>query len=181
MHSIFRFIKYIVRMKPILILVFVFLACVSEDPITFSKEALTDVFLTENDTEITFSEILETHKGETVFIDVWATWCKDCIKGMPKLKMLQSEFPDVRFVYLSLDKTISSWKKGIDKYELGGEHYYISSGWKGPFGNGIDLDWIPRYMVVNPQGQISVFRAIKADDQALMNTLRALNINSNKN
>jgi thiol-disulfide isomerase/thioredoxin len=167
-------------MKPILILVFIFLACVSEDPTSFTEKTLADVFLTENDTEISFSEILESHSGETIFIDVWATWCKDCIVGMPKLKMLESEFPDVRFVYLSLDKTIPSWKKGIKKYKLGGEHYYISSGWKGPFGDGIDLDWIPRYMVVNPEGEISVFRAIKTDDKAMMNNLKTLTANSIK-
>ncbi len=161
-------------MKPIFILAFVFLACVSEDPTSFNEETLSDVFLTENNTEITFGEVLEANKGEIVFIDVWATGCKDCIVGMPKLKMLKSEFPDVQFVYLSLDKTIPSWKKGIEKYELEGEHYYVSSGWKGHFGDGIDLDWIPRYMVVNPEGEISVYRAIKADDKDMFKTLKAL-------
>ena len=79
--------KFVI-MKAVLLLVFVFLACVSEDPISFTEETLADVFLTENDTEITFGEVLEAHKGENIFIDVWATWCKDCIVGMPKLKML---------------------------------------------------------------------------------------------
>jgi len=167
-------------MKPILLLAFAFFACVSDDPVSFTEETLADVFLTENNTEITFSEILETHKGETILIDVWATWCKDCIVGMPKLKMLEAEFPEVQFVYLSLDKTIPNWKKGVEKYKLGGEHYYVSSGWKGPFGDGIDLDWIPRYMVVNPEGAISVFRAIKADDTGMMDNLKALTAKSNK-
>ncbi|MCB0468992.1 MAG: TlpA family protein disulfide reductase, partial [Aequorivita sp.] len=55
----------------------------------FSEAALNEKFFSENDVEISFSEILQQYKGKTVFIDIWASWCKDCIVGMPKVQKLR--------------------------------------------------------------------------------------------
>ena len=154
--------KYILTLCSLLMMF-----CSPAQETSFSAEALSDVFIAEDNTEVAFSEILEQHVGSTILIDVWAGWCKDCIIGMPKVKELQKNHNEVVFVFLSLDKTTTSWKKAMETFEVVGENYYISSGWKGPFCSGIDLDWIPRYMVVNPEGEISVFKAIKADDKRL--------------
>ncbi|RMA57831.1 TlpA family protein disulfide reductase [Ulvibacter antarcticus] len=141
--------------------------------LTFSEEALNDVFLSEANEETTFSEVLQKYRGKTVVIDIWATWCKNCITGMPKVKKLQKKYKDVTFLFLSLDKDTESWKKGISKYEMEGEHYYIPSGWKGGFCSTINLDWIPRYMIVNPKGVISLYKAIKADDKKIAKILNS--------
>ncbi len=137
----------------------------------FTEAALNDVFVTENNEEITLSEILQQYKGKTVFIDVWASWCKDCIAGMPKVQKLREENPEVVFLFLSLDKETESWKHGIEKYGVIGENYFIPSGWKGPFCSSIDLDWIPRYMVINPKGEISLYKAIETNDENLLKEL----------
>lgn len=139
---------------------------------TFSEAALNDVFLSENGKEISFSEILQLYKGKTVFIDIWAGWCKDCIEGMPKVQALRIENPEVVFLFLSLDKNVESWKRAKEKYEVVGENYFIPSGWKGPFCSSIELDWIPRYIILNPEGEIIVYKAIEANDE---NLLRELN------
>ena len=89
------------------------LNCQTEPVTTFSDEALNDEFITLDESVVPFSKILEKHKGETIFIDVWASWCKDCIKSIPKLKELQNNYPNTTYVYLSLDKSINAWKKGI--------------------------------------------------------------------
>ena len=137
----------------------------------FTEKALADVFISETGEEIPFSEILEKHKGKTVFIDIWASWCKDCIKGMPKVKALQKNNKEVVYLNLSLDKEMKSWKRGIKKYKVVGENYFISSGWKGDFCSSIDLDWIPRYMIVNKEGDISLYKAIEADDPQLLSEI----------
>ena len=138
---------------------------------SFSEAALNEKFLSENNVEISFSEILQQYKGKTVFIDVWASWCKDCIVGMPKVQKLREENPEVVFLFLSLDKEIESWKHGIEKYGVVGENYFIPAGWKGDFCSSIDLDWIPRYMVVNPEGEISLYKAIETNDENLLKEL----------
>ncbi|MAB57553.1 MAG: alkyl hydroperoxide reductase [Aequorivita sp.] len=139
---------------------------------SFSEAALNEKFLSENNVEISFSEILQQYKGKTVFIDIWASWCKDCIVGMPKVQKLREENPEVVFLFLSLDKEIESWKHGIEKYGVVGENYFIPEGWKGDFCSSIDLDWIPRYMVVNAEGEISLYKAIETDDKNLLSALK---------
>ena len=163
-------------MKKIVFIVIVTLFSFSTvaQEITFSKEALADTLKTLDNSEKTFSEILNTYKGKTILIDVWAGWCKDCVGGLPKVKKLQKKNKNVVFLFLSLDKTSESWKKAIDVFKIKGEHYFIQSGWKGALCSSIDLDWIPRYMIVNPEGKINLFKAVKADDEKIENILQGL-------
>ncbi len=158
-------------MKTVILFLF-FITIAQAQETSFTKEALNDVFLSENGKEITLSETLKQYQGKTVFIDVWASWCKDCIAGMPKVQKLRKENPDIVFLFLSLDKETDSWKHGIEKYGVIGENYFITSGWKGALCSSIDLDWIPRYMIVNPDGKISLYKAIKTDDANLLKALK---------
>jgi thiol-disulfide isomerase/thioredoxin len=169
-------------MKYLLVLcAFVFTSCSQgQDLVVFPQEALNDVFLAQDGAEVKFEELLDKYKGKTIFIDLWASWCRDCIKAMPKVNVLQEEFKDVVFVFLSLDKTARAWERGIKKYNVKGAHYFISKGWKSPFCDAIDLDWIPRYMVVNSSAEISVYRAIETGDFRLQNALESTNISEKK-
>ncbi|MDA9875380.1 MAG: TlpA family protein disulfide reductase [Flavobacteriaceae bacterium] len=160
--------------KSLLVFLFVttLLSCQNRVETQFSEAALNDEFVTLNGDSVLFKTILEKHLGNTVFIDVWASWCKDCLEGLPSVKELQQKHPEVDFVYLSLDKTQKAWKKGIDRLEIKGDHYFMQSGWKGAMGTFLDLDWIPRYMIIDKQGSIKVFKAIKTTDITLLNNLK---------
>lgn len=166
-------------MKKLIVSFFVALgliSCSNAQKTEFSKEALANKMLSADGTELVFSDILKKYEGKTVIIDIWASWCPDCVKGMPKVVELQKQFPDVVYLFLSYDKTPESWSKGIEKYGVQGEHYLILSKWKGgTFSNSIDLDWIPRYMVLNKKGEISLYKAIEADDEKLISTIKNLN------
>ena len=150
------------------------LGCAQNEETTFKKEALLNAMLTIENEQIKFTEILKKYEGKTVVIDVWASWCSDCIKGMPKVKSLQEQYPDVVYLFISMDKTYDAWKSGIQKHQLEGEHYLTSDGMKGVFGKSINLDWIPRYMVVDKTGRIILYKAIEADDKNLIKTLESL-------
>lgn len=146
--------------------------CQSEFPTTFSKSALEDTLLQLSGEPISFESILDKNSGSYVLIDIWASWCKDCRKGLPKLQELQKKYPNMAYVFLSLDKSINAWKKGIESYNIVGEHYFMSSGWEGPLGQFLNLDWIPRYMIIDPNGKILVFRAIKTTNKNLIKHLK---------
>lgn len=146
------------------------LSCTSQEPFVFSEKALNDTFITLDGESIPFKQILENHKGKTIVIDVWASWCKDCLASLPKLKELQKTNQEIVFVFLSLDKGIDRWKKGIEKHQLEGNHYFMQSGWKGDFGKFLDLDWIPRYLVVDENQNIIVFKEIEVNNN-LKNSL----------
>lgn len=163
------------RMKKVnylLILLLSIFSCNTEVPTQFSEEALNDTFITPQGESVAFKDILEVYKGKTIVIDIWASWCGDCIKGMPKVKALQKDYKDVVYVFLSLDRSQGAWKRGIKKYNVKGAHYFMQSGWKGAFGNFVNLNWIPRYMVINKQGNIELFKAVKADNDKLIEALK---------
>ncbi|WP_345277976.1 TlpA disulfide reductase family protein [Litoribaculum gwangyangense] len=158
-------------MNYLIILLISILSCNTETPAKFSEEALNDTFVTLEGNHIPFKEALETYKGQTLLIDIWASWCGDCIKGMPKVKTLQKEYKDVTYIFLSLDRNQEAWKRGIKKYDVVGEHFFMQSGWDGAFGEFVNLNWIPRYMVVDKQGNIKLFKAVNADDEKIKEIL----------
>ena len=79
--------------KIFLIVLLVFTVCSCETPTQFSEEALQENFLDWNENEVIFKEIINQYKGKKVLIDVWASWCKDCIVGLPNLRKFQKENP----------------------------------------------------------------------------------------
>ncbi|WP_093023478.1 TlpA family protein disulfide reductase [Pustulibacterium marinum] len=163
--------------KIIAILVFFTVANLSAQKTSFSDKALAEKMVTLDGKQISFENILNEYKGKTVVIDVWASWCSDCIKGMPNVKKLQEEYgnEDTVFLFLSLDRVEDSWHKGIEKYNVEGEHYFIQAGWKASkFCADIELDWIPRYMIVDKEGNIAYYKAIKANDEQFINHLKFL-------
>lgn len=150
------------------------LSCAQKEETSFRKEGLENVMVNKDNQPIAFSEILKKYEGKNIVIDVWASWCSDCIKGMPKVKALQEKYPDATYLFISMDKTYDAWLKGIEKYEVKGEHYLTSDGMKGIFGKSINLDWIPRYMVVDKSGKIVLYKVIEADDEKLIKILESL-------
>jgi len=143
----------------------------------FKQEALSQVFHKLDGSTITFKEILAQYTGKNILIDVWAAWCPDCIKALPEIKAIKAEFPDVVFVNLSLDKTPEAWKEAIEKYGIEGEQFHLNDEkrMKGTFGQAIELNWIPRYIVINKEGKIELFNATEknfGDIKALLNTLQ---------
>lgn len=140
----------------------------------FSQEALNDPFSTLDDKTTTLEDVLAKHQGKTIFIDVWASWCGDCREGIPGVQELQEKYgKEVTFVWISLDRSKDAWKNAVEKYNLQGDHYFVDKGWKGSaFCSSIELDWIPRYMIVGPDGEIELYKAIKTNDKTLLETLK---------
>jgi thiol-disulfide isomerase/thioredoxin len=151
------------------------ISCSNAQKKEFSAEALKEQMTSMDGNKFTLQEILNKHKGKTIVIDVWASWCPDCIKGMPKMLALQEKYPQIAYVFLSYDKTPEAWQAGISKYNVRGDHYLIMSNWKGGgFKEYSDIDWIPRYIVVDKTGKVALYRAIEADEEQLITTLNTL-------
>lgn len=124
--------------------------------------------------KVRLGEIINQHIGQPLVIDVWATWCPDCIKAIPATKELMASHPEAKIVYLSVDRERAKWNDGIKKYDLQGAHYFIPDGMKSPFGKDLELDWIPRYILLDKTGKIVTFRAIEKDFEAMHTTLTEL-------
>ena len=161
------------------ILMVLFACSTAQEKTFFPEKALKDTLLTFDGLEKTVEEVLSQYKGKIVVLDIWASWCGDCIAGLPKVKELQETYgKDIAYVFFSMDKTPISWKKGIARYGIEGAHYFIPSGRKSDFCTAISVDWIPRYMILDKEGKILVYNAIKATDIRLEALLKKV---SNKN
>jgi thiol-disulfide isomerase/thioredoxin len=116
--------------------------------------------------QLTFSEMINAYQGKTIVVDMWASWCRDCIVGLPKLEKLKKETGEelVVYLFLSVDKDDEKWRSAIKRFNIRGEHYRIEGGWKTPLANYIVLDWVPRYMVLNQNGRVVMPKAIEADE-----------------
>lgn len=105
-------------------------------------------------------------KGKYVYIDVWATWCGPCLKEIPSLKEIEKDFHDknIEFVSLSVDDgrgykrdaaaAKEGWKKMIANKELGGIQVISDNGWKSEFVQGFKINGIPRFILIDPAGNI---------------------------
>jgi hypothetical protein len=92
---------------------------------------------------------------------------------LASVRNLQKEYPAVVFLFLSVDKNKDAWKNGIQRFQIKGEHYNLPKGMKsGEFVDFINLGWIPRYMVIDPQGNISLFKATSASDSVIKEALK---------
>jgi thiol-disulfide isomerase/thioredoxin len=156
-----------------LLLLFAMASCNAQDK-QFTDQALDQKLQTPDGHETTLRAIIDKHKGHTVMIENWASWCGDCVKAMPKLKATMAANPAVDYVFISMDKSAEKWKEGIDKHQLKGDHYWAAEGMKGPFGQAIDLDWIPRYIILDKTGKVVVYRAIETDFDKIGKTLKSL-------
>ena len=157
-----------------LFIAFATFSCDNDPKTTFSEEALSETLLTTDGSQLAFQDILKKQQGKTIVIELWASWCGDCVKAMPKVKELQASNPDVAFVFISMDKAADKWKIGIEKHELIGDHYMANDQMEGVFANAIDLDWIPRYIIVDKTGEIALYRAIETDFDKINETLKKL-------
>ena len=103
-------------------------------------------------------------------IDLWASWCRDCIVALPQLNKIHNNAnsDEVVILALSLDREEDRWRTAIDRLNIKGVHYWIPVGWKNAFSNYIVLDWIPRYLVLDKEGRVVLPKAIHADNPALM-------------
>lgn len=102
---------------------------------------------------------LSSLKGNVVYVDVWATWCGPCIAEFPSYKILKERLKDakdVKWVYVSVDEADDKekWEKFIAKNELSGIQLFSGSGWETKITELYQIQGIPRYILVDKEGNI---------------------------
>ena len=62
-------------------------------------------------------------------------------------------------------------KKTIKKLRIDGEHYWFHNGQNNELTNYIELDWIPRFMVLDTTGKVIFPKSVHANDPELKRVL----------
>lgn len=97
-------------------------------------------------------------KGKYVYIDVWATWCGPCLREIPALKQLESDYHDshIEFVSISIDVAddFDKWQNMVADKKLQGIQLFADKDWQSDFVKAYAIDGIPRFIVIDDQGNI---------------------------
>lgn len=97
-------------------------------------------------------------KGKYVYVDVWATWCGPCKREIPFLKELEREYhgQPIEFVSISVDRKpdYDKWREMVADKELKGVQLFADKDWKSDFVQGYDIQGIPRFILIDPDGNI---------------------------
>ncbi len=107
-----------------------------------------------------YRQAVSHFKGNYLFIDIWASWCPDCIKEFAYNTELKSFLKknDIACLYISLERSPdrAKWKRYLNKYNLVGSHILINDLLKNDLYQVLATTslWIPRYIMVDPNGNI---------------------------
>jgi thiol-disulfide isomerase/thioredoxin len=129
---------------------------------------------------------LDSFKGKFVYIDVWATWCGPCIREIPSLKKLEKEYSkkNIEFVSISTDEARRSggswetaekkWRNFVKEKQMTGVQLW--SGQDFSFQQAYQISGIPRFILIDPQGNIVEANAPRPSDPNLKILLSSLGI-----
>ena len=142
-------------------------------------------------------ENYENHKGGTtslsdlsgkyVYVDVWATWCGPCKREIPSLQKVEEQYHDknIAFVSISIDdakrsgtaeKAHAAWQKMVTDKKLGGIQLFSDKAWKSDFISGYKITGIPRFILIDPDGNIVSPDAPRPSNPKLIELFDSLNI-----
>ncbi len=114
---------------------------------------------------------LEDLRGKYVYVDVWATWCGPCKREIPHLKQLTEEYAgkDIEFVSISIDvaKDREKWLTMIDEKEMDGIQLFADNDWKSEFVKNYAIEGIPRFILIDKEGNIVSADESRPSDPAL--------------
>ena len=117
-------------------------------------------------------------KGKWVYIDVWATWCGPCIMEIPYLQELEKKFhgKKIAFVSISVDpaKDKEKWKKFVTNKSLGGIQLFADNNFNSDFIKAYSINSIPRFILLDPNGNIVDADALRPSYPDLEKELNAL-------
>ena len=97
-------------------------------------------------------------RGKYVYIDTWATWCGPCLAEIPHLQKTEEKYKgkNIEFVSISVDvqKDYEKWRKMVADKSLGGIQLYADNDWKSDFIRAYNINSIPRFILIGPDGKI---------------------------
>ena len=97
-------------------------------------------------------------KGKSVYIDVWATWCGFCKGEVPFLKEAEKAYlsKNIDFISISVDeiKDYNKWRKIVKENALSGLQLLADKNLYSEFIKDYKINSIPRFILIDPQGNI---------------------------
>lgn len=127
-------------------------------------------------------KLLSSADDSLTVLNIWATWCKPCVKEIPHFEKVREQFKNqpVRFWYISLDfpDQIESRLKPFVSSRMKGAHvFYMNTVDYDKWMNKINKDWqgsIPVTLFFNRNQKKEKFEASELTEEGLIQNIRAL-------
>ena len=96
-------------------------------------------------------------KGKIHYVDFWASWCAPCMAEMPASKMLKQKYAGkpINFLYFSRDDNPVAWERAVKRLGFSAsESYMMPAMKKSALATKLKISTIPRYVIIDDQGNI---------------------------
>lgn len=121
---------------------------------------------------------LDDFRGQYVFLDFWATWCKPCIKQFPALERIQEEMigKPIVFIGISIDKAEDkeTWRQFVKDHGLKGIQVWADQDTHQRLSGALNMRTIPRFVLIDPDGYLVDADAPRPTSQELRGLLKGL-------
>ncbi|WP_425640232.1 TlpA family protein disulfide reductase [Algoriphagus yeomjeoni] len=100
---------------------------------------------------------LESYRGKTLFINLWASWCGPCRAEMPHISELYKsvqEEPNLEFLMIGIDQDIKKSAGFLEGKSWAFPTAHASFG----LNQSLQSQSIPTTLVVNPEGKIVFYQ-----------------------
>jgi thiol-disulfide isomerase/thioredoxin len=113
-----------------------------------------------------------------VYVDVWATWCGPCKAEIPSLKKMEELYHEANIVFVSISvdtkKDYEKWRAFVTEKELGGVQLVADKDWSSDFVKAYMINGIPRFILIDPAGNVVQANAPRPSDPKLVVLLDGL-------
>lgn len=115
---------------------------------------------------------LADFKGKYLMIDVWATWCGPCKKESPLFEKMAIKYKKepIQFIALSTDQKIDKWLVEAKAKSKSVLQLHINN--DNQFSKGYDIQFIPRFILIDPQGNFVNSKMPSPSDKIFEKLLR---------
>ena len=107
---------------------------------------------------------LSQYRGKVVYLDFWASWCAPCLKAIPEVEEMRTEFPESEFqiIAVNLDQKKKKALRFLEKNPIG---YPSASDPKGRLPGQFGVETMPTSYLIDENGVIRyVHRGFKKGD-----------------
>lgn len=102
---------------------------------------------------------LRSLAGKVVLVDFWATWCSPCVRELPNLKALYSEYSSrgLEVVGLSLDSSAEALATYVDEKSVKWPVSHLRDGWKSTVVTQYGVNALPSLWIYDRRGTLRYY------------------------
>lgn len=116
-----------------------------------------DLFIGDHfETNQLLDSILAANKGQVVYVDLWATWCKPCLLEFKTQATFKKELESmsVKSIYICSDSDQTIWKAMIKKYDLEGINVFMNDRQYESLYKRYNIEAFPTYLIYDQEGNL---------------------------